>query len=264
MRDLIVEFYIPRVDESKSEGKHILQMICDLLPEVKPEFYNAYEPVNKKFDEAHPEAALKEWHFSFLWKRKKPSVTGIMFLGSVQPKRPTHTHLIIRAKPEILDTPRLICFLEEFSKAFLVDFGLVHILTKPEIERKTYFGLSTFMLRESLPNLYWATVFGAPYVKLFGREWLLSTPAALVKELAGNLVYIQLTDDLMDNRTKPEHVEIARQKAKTQTGLSSILKKGRPSLHLENAPQGHSTKPSHLWLGNRSQPVPKSRQGQQN
>jgi hypothetical protein len=237
MRDLIIEFFVPGVDESKSEGKHILQMICDLLPEVKPEFYNTYEPVNKKFDEAHLEAALKEWHFSFLWKRRKPSVTGIMFLGSAQLERPTHTHLIIRAKPEILDTPRLICFLEEFSKAFLVDFGLVHVLTKPEMERKTHFGLSTFILKESLSDLYWATVFGAPYVRLFGKERLLSTPAALVRELGNNLVYIQLTDNLIDNRKQPEHVETARRKAKKHLDSNAFFNPQLSPNHVYKRPQ---------------------------
>ncbi len=76
MRDLQIEFFLPRVDESKLEGKRILQMICELLPEMMPEFYNTYEPVNKKFDVNQLENALNGWSFSFLWKRKKPSVTG--------------------------------------------------------------------------------------------------------------------------------------------------------------------------------------------
>src|SRR5579863_3351686 len=98
MRDLIIEFFVPHADKSKSEGKRILQMVCDLLPEVMPEFYNTYEPVNKKFDALRIDTALEEWHFSFLWKRKKPSITGWMALGTAQRQRPTHTHLLIRAK----------------------------------------------------------------------------------------------------------------------------------------------------------------------
>ncbi len=237
MQDLIIEFFLPHVDKSKSEGKRILQMVCDLLPELMPEFYNTYEPINKKFDSAHLKTALEDWQFSFLWKRKKPSVYGVMFLGDAQPERPTHTHLLIRAKPEIVDAQRLTRFVQEFSKTFHVDVGLVHVLTKPEVERKAHFGLSTFVLKESLPNLYWATVFGAPYVKLFGKERLLSTPAAVVKELADDLIYLQLTDDLMDNRTQPERVEAARQAVKKHLDSNVFLDPQRSPNYVYRKPE---------------------------
>src|SRR5580693_7040805 len=103
MQDLIIEVFLPHVGKSKSEGKRILRMVCDLIPELMPDFYNTYEPINKKFDSAHLETALEDWRFSFLWKRKKPPVYGVMFLGDAQLERPTHTHLLIRAKPEIVD-----------------------------------------------------------------------------------------------------------------------------------------------------------------
>lgn len=239
MRDLILEFFVPRVDKSKRDGTHILRLICHLVPELMPEFYNTYEPVNKKFDLTHLDTALEDWHFSFLWKRKKPSVTGAMFLGSAQLERPTHTHLLIRAKPEILDAKRLIRFVQEFSKTFRPDIGLVHVLTKPEVERKTHFGHSTFILKESLPNLYWATVFGPPYVKLFGKECLLSTPAAAVEELADGLIYLQLTNDLMDNRKQPDHVEAARQAAKKHLNSNVFLDPQLSPNHVYRTPTFH-------------------------
>jgi hypothetical protein len=198
-------------------------MLCDLAPELMPEFYNTYEPVNRAFDLTELDSALKEWHFSFLWKRKKPSVTGAMFLGSAQLERPTHTHLLIRAKPEILDAKRLIRFVQKFSKSFRPDIGLVHVLTKPEVERKVHFGQSTFILKESLPNLYWAMVFGAPYIKIFGKERLLSAPTAVAKELSDGLIYLQLTNDLMDNRTRPDYVEVKRLAAKNHLNANVFL-----------------------------------------
>jgi hypothetical protein len=239
MRDLTIEFFVPRVDESKAEGKQMLQMICGLLPEVMPEFYNTYEPVNKRFDSIHVDTALKEWCFSFLWKRRKPSVTGVMFLGTAQLERPTHTHLIIRFKPEIVSTQRLVQFVQEFSTAFRVDFSLVHVLTQPEVESKRLFGLSTFILKESLPNLYWATVFGTPYVKLFGRERLLSTPAAVVKALADDMIYIQLTEDVMDNRKQPERVEAARQAAKKHLDSNAFFDPQLSPNHVYRRPEFH-------------------------
>lgn len=239
MRDLTVEFFVPRVDESKIEGKRMLRMICDLLPEVMPEFYNTYEPVNQKFDLSQLDSALKDWSFSFLWKRKKPSVTGSIFMGTAQFERPFHTSFTIRTKPENIGTQRLVRFVQEFSTAFRVDFSLVHVLTQPEIESKRHFGLSTFILKESLPSMYWATVFGPPYVKIFGRERLLSTPAATIKELAEDLFYIQLTNDLMDTRRQPERVEMARQVAKQHLDSNVFLDPQRSPNYVYRIPEFH-------------------------
>jgi hypothetical protein len=180
---------------------------------------------------------LKEWHLTFLWKRKKPSLTGFMFLGTAQRERPIHTHLTIRAKPEFIEGQRLVHFVQEFSKAFRVDIGLVHVLTKPEVESKRLFGHSTFILKESLPNLYWATVFGAPYVKLFGKERLVSTPAAVVTELTNDLVYIQLTNDLMDARKRPEDVEKAREIAKWHLDSNAFYDSQRSPNYVYRTPE---------------------------
>lgn len=239
MRDLIIEFFVPRVDESKSEGKRMLRMICDLLPEVMPEFYNTYEPVNQRFDLSEIDSALKDWSFSFLWKRKKPSVTGAIFMGTAQFERPFHTSFTIRTKPENIGTQRLVQFVQKFSTTFRVDFSMVHVLTRPEIESKRLFGLSTFILKESLPNMYWAMVFGAPYVKLFGKERLLSTPTAVVKELADDLIYLQLTDDLLDNRMQPERVEAARSVAKNHLDSNVFLDPQLSPNHVYRRPEFH-------------------------
>ncbi len=131
--------------------------------------------------------------------------------------------------------------MQEFSRTFQVDLGLVHVLTRREIESKKLFGLSTFILKESLPNVYWATVFGAPYVKLFGKEQLLSAPVAVVEELSGDLVYIQLTSDLMDNRKRPEQVEIVREAAKKHLN-SNVFFDPQRSPGFYRTPQFHITK----------------------
>jgi hypothetical protein len=199
-------------------------MICSLIPELMPEFYTSYEPINKKFDPANLEQALEDWgQFSPMWKRKKPSVFGMVTFGSSHPRRPFHTSLLIQAKPEIVDGQKLIRFVQEFSKTFTPDIGLIHVMTRPEIESKRIFQMSSFILQKFLPNLYWATVFGSPYVKLFGKERLLSTPASVVTELADNLVYIQLTKDLSDGRKQPDSIELVREEAKKHLNTNAFF-----------------------------------------
>jgi hypothetical protein len=45
-----------------------------------------------------------------------------------------------------------------------------------------------------LPGLYWINFFGKPYVELIGKKQLMSTPAALIKEIK-NGVLVQFGDD---------------------------------------------------------------------
>jgi hypothetical protein len=75
-------------------------------------------------------------------------------------------------------------------------------------------GLATHRLLEGLPDVPWAMLFGPPYVELFGRERLLSTPAAHLEELAGG-VYLQLTTRVTDVTLRRESY-LAAQKAARQ------------------------------------------------
>ncbi len=214
----------------------MLQLICELVPELMPEYYNNHEPVNIKFDPAGLDVALEKWEMSFLWKRKKPSVTGTVFFGSSHPRRPIHTSLLIQAKPEIIDSQKLSQFVRVFSQTFRPDIGLVHVRPKSEMESGMTFKMSTFVLKESLPDLYWVTVFGNPYVKLFGKERLLSTPTSVVNELDDGLVYIQLTNNLMDIRKTPERVEQAREAAKKHLNSNAFFDSEKSLNHVYNTP----------------------------
>jgi len=53
-------------------------------------------------------------------------------------------------------------------------------------------------LQRFIPNLYWATVLGPPYVELFGKELLLGAPAFKTAELDEGRIYMQLSPDPMD------------------------------------------------------------------
>lgn len=240
MRDLIIKFFLSNLSGAKSDGREILQMVCDLLPELAPEFYNSCEPINKKFSSDKLEIVLEDWGNSFLWKRKKPSAFGMVTFGSAHPRRPFHTSLTLEAKSEIVDSKKLTHFIQEFSKTFHPDISLIHVFSKiGRGNRQPILNISSFVLKESLPNLYWATVFGAPYVRLFGKEQLLSTPAAVVKEVSENLVYIQLTGDVMDNHKQPELVEVLREVAKKHLNSNAFFDPQRSPNYVYRKPEFH-------------------------
>jgi hypothetical protein len=67
------------------------------------------------------------------------------------------------------------------------------------------------MLKKCVPDIYWTTVFGRPYVELFSRERLLSCPAHRIKELDNGAIVIQLTPELKDIAAEEAAFERVRQ-----------------------------------------------------
>jgi hypothetical protein len=99
--------------------------------------------------------------------------------------------------------------LDRASTDFSSDFAFIHKPTKYDIEiglasssisylstakRSISLFVTTQLLRKYIPDIYWVTVFGKPYVDLFSRERLLSAPAYQVRELENGSVLIQLTE----------------------------------------------------------------------
>jgi len=84
-----------------------------------------------------------------------------------------------------VDLKELARFLREAAKALEGDFGCLTLLTSAEIEAgrrnatvltldksatRFDFFISSQGIQRCIPDVYWMTVFGAPYVKMFGME----------------------------------------------------------------------------------------------
>ncbi|MEI9898869.1 MAG: hypothetical protein WDN31_00685 [Hyphomicrobium sp.] len=122
------------------------------------------------------------------------------------------------------------CQLLEISAAeFSADFGFIHKITDAEVSkgrangsisfldsahREKHLHLVTRDLEKNLPDIYWTTVFGRPYVDFFSRERLLSCPAYRVKELENSSIVVQLTPELKDMVAEEQSFERARQEAR--------------------------------------------------
>jgi hypothetical protein len=101
----------------------------------------------------------------------------------------------------------LVPLLKELAVSFTADFGLIEPARKapgPSV------GATTWDLVKAIPEFYWATVFGRPYVELFGRSRLARVKAAVNVELAPGLFYIQLTERLADVAEQPQRVDELR------------------------------------------------------
>jgi hypothetical protein len=81
----------------------------------------------------------------------------------------------------------------------------------------------TLDLNKWLPDIYWTTVFGRPYVELFSRERLLSCPAYRVKELDNGSIVVQLTPELKDIAAEEAAFERVRQDARNHLDTDAFF-----------------------------------------
>jgi hypothetical protein len=135
--------------------------------------------------------------------------------------RSAHDAIYITLSPRAFDEAALK-LLMELARAFRAELGYVHLRTSTDSADVEHYqrhimpfsqGLTTHHLRDGLPDLPWGTIFGPSYESLFGRQRLLTTPAALIVP-NDTSVYVQLTNDITDVITRREDYEAARAAAK--------------------------------------------------
>jgi hypothetical protein len=121
--------------------------------------------------------------------------------------------------PRLLDTPDL-------------DYGLLHLWTESEPTGPTGFRddghgprlvLTAHGLTQNLPDLYWAQVFGGPWVELFGADRLASTPAHRVEEIAPGRWLVQLTEHLTDLVEDHDRFQALRETCKQHLGADCFF-----------------------------------------
>jgi hypothetical protein len=227
---------------------------CEHLPELMPEKWGWREPLDRQFD-AHDLKRLipsgrshcetidwKRTHkpkaegtFRVRWHSKSPKVLDThscinfsMEFGEIDQER-----LINWLKSASIQTAAHISILDIFAetrRSFLMESGAV-----PSGDR---FFVTTHVLRHWLPDVFWGTVFGPPYVALFGKECLLKAPAFMAEEIADDTIYIQLTEHISDVTTSLSYVQARQVEFKEHVGIDAFYESGRGYDRLARGPLG--------------------------
>ncbi|WP_338510320.1 hypothetical protein [Burkholderia gladioli] len=226
---------------------------CSLLPSIAPEKWGWWEPLDRKFDLIEFErlmATMGQCDTVF-WKRSlQPRSEGAFLVRwSSKSKRLRDTHAKINLTVECrqIDQGDLInwfqiatvrskghfAFMDTLTDVYR-DFGIASE-SAPYGDR---FMMSTHVLRHWLPDVFWANVFGPPYVKLFGKERLLSAPVSVAKELAGDMVYLQLTDSIGDVAVDPLALRNCRDRVKRHLNIDAFFDVNRKYDRSEKGPVG--------------------------
>jgi hypothetical protein len=153
-------------------------------------------------------------------------------------KQQLHATITFRLSPNAAIEAELLDFLRATCLRLEADFAYLHNVTSAELElgkaNKTVGRLDNwgkklnvrvvskdFQLR--LPELYWATFFGARYTEMFGLDRVLSTPAFAVEALPDQAVLLQLTENLTDVAEHPDVFNDIRTQAKVHLGKEAFF-----------------------------------------
>ncbi len=229
MSDVFFEILSPLPLNRHQDARKLFQLWAENAFQFLPNRWGLYEPLRHRFSLSSLDEAIRTWEFAFYVDRTvSPKLRSSIHM-QYGPHRSHNEWTITLKNTKDFDQPAFCKLLERSAAAFSVDFGFIHRITETEISRGTANGsigfldaaktekhlfVATRTLNQCVPDIYWTTVFGSPYVQLFSRERLLSCPAHRIKELDSGAIVIQLTPELKDIAAEEAAFERVRQDAR--------------------------------------------------
>jgi len=229
MTDVYFEILSPLPLNRHQDARKLFQIWAENAFRFFPDRSGLYEPLRHPFSLSSLEEAIRTWEFTFLVKRRaSPKLEASIFM-QYGPHRAHSDWTIGLKKVKDFEQAPFSKMLECAAAEFSADFGLIHRITETDMLRGLASGTTGYLdtartekhlyvasrvLKRFVPDIYWMTVFGKPYVQLFSRERLLSCPAHLVRELDNGSIIVQLTPELKDTAAEEAAFERARQDAR--------------------------------------------------
>ncbi len=203
------EILSPLPLNTEADARRLLGLWAEMAPHLLPDRAGTFEPLRKPFSITEMASIIAEWEFQILFKRvAKPKLESSVFV-QYGPHRQHSTWKISIDDSGVANLLELLSLVERAATDFSTDFGFIHRPIESDIaiglasssisylstaKRKIGLFVTTHHLEKYIPDIYWVTVFGKPYVNLFSRERLLSAPAYRVRELPNGSMLVQLTE----------------------------------------------------------------------
>lgn len=268
MIELSCAIQLPRFFKSKEEGRQFLELLLACFPEHVPHKFGSYEPLRKRFAADNLDAALREWGgWGFIAQRRMP----VLYLGvihGVESVRPRHTNIGVysfeAADWSHVSAVRAFCV--QAVQNWNADLAVAHILTRAElaeridhlktmpgsnpgyilrrVEREGFAKVLSGMtaarfggLQSGLADLPWLAIFGQPYIEMFGRERLESTPAHEVLTLSNGSVLVNPARDIPDTEIGWATFRNARDRCMQHLGMEAFIRTLAHGARAERVPQ---------------------------
>ncbi len=241
---VIVQILSPLPLTRHEDGRLVFDLWKRYLPGLLPDKFGNSEPIDQEFDSEKIESALDAWKWPFLATKTKWSMESSVWVRKGGQR--THATWLLSFDLGASSQPELIEFLKAASVALKADFACLHLLTPHEIERgrargailvlnkqatRFAFNIASKDPKRRIPDLFWATVFGGPYVEMFGRQQLLSAPVREVQSLSSGGLMLQLSELMTDLETHPTEIDEIRSRTVAHLGQDAFFQPELSSDH---------------------------------
>ncbi len=227
---------------AREDGDRVLGLWEREFGDCLPDRYNNWEPINRPFDLSKRAEILDAWEWPFLARRRKPRMEASIWMR--RDDRPLHALWFIDVHAEPAKAGGAILrFIQAATDTLQADFASCTALTDAEIANgrvnhtveyldsahtKPGFAIFSQHLQQCIPDLYWLTVLGEPYLRLFGRARLLSAPVFRAEPVGDRAVSLQLTASLSDMVEDPDGFAQVRRRVKAHLGENAFFSPDRP------------------------------------
>lgn len=226
---VFAKLFTQRLLTEQADGRTFIRLLGEHVPSWLPHRYGWSSPLRHVYDPTSFGHFWTQLEYHLDWRNEKRTATGEAYTRV----SPYSTLAYIELKGELkrdLDPSQLAALAQDCAEPLELTYGIIHLHDPAEetrhggglfgtIQDRPVLIASEEILHEGLPDLAWGTIFGPPYVALFGgAERLRTAPAALVRELGPDRFYLQLTGELTDVRTNRSALLAARQAAKAHLG----------------------------------------------
>ena len=191
--------------ESRELAQEVLSAIADAGPQFFPTVYDVYEPLRRKCSKRDIAEIVRVWlneenaavtaqyHYGMgellMEHRRKPKISYHMYWEKSQQAR--FNYFILSADSEFLtDAKNFQAFLTlcmKLSSLLETVHGEIANRAFPE-------WTDPINLQVRHPELHWMTLFGKPYIELFGRDKLLNAPCYRTKAIGENMIALQMAE----------------------------------------------------------------------
>jgi hypothetical protein len=252
MTEVFFEIVSPLPMNSKEDARKLFSIWAEVAPQYLPDRSGLHEPLREKFSLNTIEDAIRTWEFQFLLKRTASPKLQASILMQYGPHRKHSTWTIGLQQLSDFEQSCFRSLLQCSATVLMPDFALIHRITKAEIARGEINGsiqfldtskkkkslfVTTHVLKKYVPDVYWTTIFGAPYVKLFSRKRLLSAPVHRVEELENGSIAIQLTPKLSDAAADEAAFERLRKAVRDHLNSNAIFDEEKGAKHRYTIPE---------------------------
>jgi hypothetical protein len=215
-----------------SEVSEVISSLCALGSDLVPTRYGYCEPLGERFMPSRLPDVGKGFEEGNMLMLELPA-GKLNFSSYIAGYR--FGTLSVELEADVADPGRIATSVRNLAVVLQPVLAFVHLLNEHDRERDirrdmrvdavdgASFGTFHKNLRYGLPEFYWGMLFGKPYTSLFGHERLKNMPAVITDEIAADLFYVRLTEDLRDCETHPARIAQARAQAKQYLGPGAFM-----------------------------------------